>query len=285
MVAGVAALSVVVGGIGSAEAAKVRPPRTTTTTTTTLPPPPSGAGTSGTGMAWAAMPPRAASSHTVLAIGDSLIGQAVWGLNNNPTLLPEATIIDEHRNATGLLSPIFSPAPLVGPQPSAPADVYVTYMLDKYPQADTVLFGWVGVCVYPCPYEYGSQAFYDAWWAMAKKISNLATARGKKVVWSITFPAPAAGSTAPYTHNQTVNDSLSWQSRQQLAAYTRADWWTALAAADGFLGHYVQWLRYVWWPTNDYHQVHSDDLIHLTPYGSLRTAWWTAVALRTAWTR
>jgi hypothetical protein len=236
-------------------------------------------GTAAPGFPWAAMPPPDARTHEVLAVGDSLMGNTLTELVGIAT---EATFRDEHRNASGLVSPIildpFNPdtSAFVAP------DVFVNLMMDKWPNADTVFVEWAGACATPCTYAYGSREFYDAWWAMARTIRDEVLARGKTLVWAISPPTPSSN-TSTTNVAQNVADRLSWDSRTQLQGTPRADMWIALAADDGFLGRYAQWLNYFFWPVVGDHQVRADDLVHLTPDGAFRTAYWSTIGLRQAW--
>jgi hypothetical protein len=207
------------------------------------------------------------------------MGATLSGMNGITT---QATFRDEHRNGSGLASPIVldpwdANSPMVAP------DVFVNDMMDKWPNADTVFAEWAGACLAPCTYTYGSQAFYDAWWAMAQRVHDAVLARGKTMVWAISPPAPPGGSTWPYEYNQTVSDTLSLQSRSRITDGPRADVWSPLAVDDGRLGHYAQWLNYYVSPRYADHQVRSDDLVHMTPDGAYRSAYWSTVGLREAW--
>jgi hypothetical protein len=236
-------------------------------------------GTAEPGSTWMALPAAGAQTHEVLAMGDSLMGNTLSQIGGIAT---EATFRDEHRNGSGLVSPIL----LDVTDPASPlvaADVFVNSMMDKWPNADTVFIEWAGACQAPCTYAYGSQAFYDAWWAMVATIRAAVVARGKTLVWAISPPAPPGGSTSPYEYNDTVSNRLSWDSRSRITGIPRADMWRALAVDDGFLGHYSQWLNYFWWPDFADHQVRVDDMVHMAPDGAYRAAWWSTIALRQAW--
>jgi hypothetical protein len=230
----------------------------------------------GIGLSWPNLPAPGADPHNLLLVGDALMGSVEPQL---AAVLTEATIVDEHRNGSGLVTPIDG---------MSPAD-FVIAMLDANPTTDTVLAGWSGACVAPCPFPYGSQEFYDAWNQARQDLVDAVAARPDPptVVWVISPPAPPDFAGAPYSFTEGVSNALSWQTRAWAATESvpLADWWAPLIAADGFLGHYDQFLAYQVWPEPfaTPHQVRDGNLFLLTTDGAFRTAIWTATALREVW--
>jgi hypothetical protein len=230
----------------------------------------------GFGLQWPSLPAPGADPHNVLLVGDALMGSVEPQL---AAVLTEATIFDEHRNGSGLVTPIDG---------MSPAD-FVNAMLDAHPTTDTVLAGWSGSCVAPCPVPYGSQAFFDQWNQARQDIIDAVAARTNppKVVWVISPPAPPDFAGAPYNFTEGVSNALSWGTRAWAATESvpLADWWAPLVASDDFLGHYDQFLAYQVWPEPfaTPHQVRDGTLCLLTTDGAFRTAIWTATALRGVW--
>jgi hypothetical protein len=222
------------------------------------------------------MPPPDAVQHNVLIVGDNLMGDTQAAL---PSVLTEATIFDEHRNLSGLVTSID------GKTPAA----FVSAMLDAHPSTDTVLAEWTGACVNPCPYPYGSQQFFDAWNQSRQAIVDAVRARANPptIVWVISPPAPTDAASAMFHFTEGVSNALSWQTRAWApsANVPLADWWSPLMARDDFLGHYDQFLSYQVWPQPQAapHKVRADDLVNLTVDGAFRTSVWTATALRHEW--
>jgi len=230
----------------------------------------------GIGLPWPNLPPPGAAHHDVLLVGDNLMRSTQTVL---PGVLTEATIFDEHRDGSGLLTKIDG---------MDPAD-FVIAMLDAHPTTDTVLAEWTGICADPCPSTYGSQEFYDAWDAAMQSIVDAVRSRPDPptLVWVITPPAPPDPAGAPYGFTADVSNALSWRTRAAAAGLDvpLADWWGALMAQDDFLGHYDQFLAFQVWPEAyaTPHKVRTDDLVLYTVDGALRTSVWTATKLREVW--
>ena len=230
----------------------------------------------GIGAAWPNLPPPDSVHHNVLIVGDSLMGSTQTVL---PSVLAEATIFDEHRNGSGLVTPIDGKTPVD----------FVKAMLDAHPTTDTVLAEWTGACANPCPYSYGSQQFFDAWNKSRQSIVDAVRSRANPptLVWVISPPAPPDPVGGQYGYTEGVSNALSWQTRARAptANVPLADWWTPLMAQDDFLGHYDQFLAYQVWPEPQAapHRVRGDDTVHLTVDGAFRTSVWTATELRQVW--
>lgn len=235
----------------------------------------------GTGAPWPSLP-LARGPHEVLALGDSIMGNAVWALTQ-PGWYPDITVRDEHRNGSGLTSGIFED----DAHGLVSAEVFVEHMLAKWPHADTAIVAWEGACKSPCPTPYGSPAWYARWWTQIGNVEQILNERFPgRIVWAIAPPAPPSGPEpgAVYEYTQTVSDALSWQGRSAIDQW-RVDWWTAAMGVDSFLGHYEQRLNYSMpWPSpSTQHQVRADDLVHFTPDGAFRLGWWVMATLRTMW--
>src|SRR5262245_15951269 len=167
----------------------------------------------------------------IVVFGDSIAGNTLALL---PSVLAargfDATFIDEHVNTSGLLSPMGGMDPVA----------YVTAKLDAHPEADIALFHWIGNCLKPCPYQYGTPQFLAAWQDKMRAIIDVTKARGVQVVWAVSPP--------PLPVERAVNPAPDYpnfvsQSIALIVAETRlatqpdvavTDWYTPLAANDGF---------------------------------------------------
>ena len=208
----------------------------------------------------------------MLLVGDSIMGNTAALL---PQLLPEATFVNERRNGSGLASPIDG---------LAPAD-FVAEQLDANPDVDTAVIEWGGACELPCPYVYGSPEFVDAWFAEAQRVIDVVRDRGVTPVWAVSPPPPPGRAGGGYEFDEQTSWLVSWKTRGLIFANGIAwsDWWQALAAVDGFLGHYEEYLWYGFIEPPAIHKVRADDGIHLAWDGIFRTAYWTAATLREVW--
>jgi hypothetical protein len=216
----------------------------------------------------------AGGHRNIVFFGDSLMGQTLTAI---PAVFwdrrVEGTAYDEHVNGSGLVSPMLGLDPLE----------FVRQRLGAHPDADIAVFEWAGACERPCPLPYGSAEFFDAWYATAHDIVDLARQRGITVLWTISPPPPPGPGdpSGPYDYDEATGIALSWRSRGFIYAegIGYADWWEALMANDDFLGHYDQTLYY----DNAWHDVRAADKVHLTPDGATRTAVWTAAGLARSW--
>jgi hypothetical protein len=212
----------------------------------------------------------------IIVFGDSITA-------NTLALLPsvvaargfDATFIDAHINGSGLLSP------MAGMDSVA----YVTAKLDAHPEADIALFQWIGNCLKPCAYPYGSPQFLAAWQDKMQAIIDVTKARGVKVVWAISPPPlpveRAIGHLPDYP--AFVNQSFALiVAEMRLATQPGVavtNWYTPLAAGDDFIGHYDNVLLY----DGQLHVVRLDDGVHLSVDGAIRTSVWTASTLAAIW--
>jgi hypothetical protein len=212
---------------------------------------------------------------TVLMIGDSLVGQNDYSLLNVMTQRGfDVTIIDAHQNGAGLLGPVGDHASALD---------WVKEQVNLHPDADTVVVEYAGACgvcgteTFP---KLGEGNFYDLWVTQAHAIIDYLHSEGKLVVWTVSPPIGVDSPTAASGSQVGVNVSyvLSLLDRVLLAPVSdgMTDWWTALADTDG---KFQTRLFY----DGAIHTVRSDDLLHLTVDGSIRTATWTARALETTW--
>jgi hypothetical protein len=245
-------------------------PAATTPTSTT----PTVVPTGPVGNPWPVIGPAPAEHHTILAVGDSLMGQA-------GVLLPEVaaahgfdvTIYDAHVNASSPLDPI----------DGLPVREYLAQQLAAHPDVDTVIFEWLNVCV-SCSASglaYGSPAFFDAWYSAQRALVLDAYGRGLRVVWAVSPPPPPDMSgEAPraewssLAQREIVATTLAGnvhRLRQDLGV-TVANWWEALSDTTG--GFQTD----LWWD-GAVHTVRIDDRVHLSMDGSLRASTWTVAAL------
>jgi hypothetical protein len=212
----------------------------------------------------------------IIVFGDSITA-------NTLALLPSvvaargfnATFIDEHINGSGLLSPM----------DGMDSVAYVTAKLDAHPEADIALFQWIGNCLRPCAYPYGSSQFLTAWQDKMQAIIDVTRARGVKVVWAVSpppLPVERAVNHAP-DYPDFVSQSMALiVAEMRLATQpgvTVTNWYTPLAADDGFLGRYDNVLLY----DGQLHAVRLDDAVHLSVDGAIRTSVWTAATLASIW--
>lgn len=247
-------------------------PTTVAPTTTTVPPP---AGVAG-GNPWPTRAPIAAGHHAVLVMGDSIAGQTYWSL---PTILGfqeiDATVYDATMPTAGLLDPMYGLDPVV----------YLASQLDAHPDVDTVVFEFAGACAAACTtggVQYNSDDFFARWQAVAHQLMTDAKARVPHVIWAISPPPPMPDdpSDEHFVRATQVAVRLIQYDRTypQTDGVVAADWYAALAdVAD-------QWQHALWYD-GAVHVVRSEDLVHLTPDGSVRTSTWTIAALAEAWAK
>jgi hypothetical protein len=230
------------------------------------------------GRPWPEPPPALHSQHSLLMIGDSLVGQTDTEL---PTAFDRAglnvEVIDAHANASGLLGP-------VGDEPSALA--WVQEQVAEHPEAGTVVVEWGGACGIACDptepafVQYGSPDFYAQWTANAHAIIDWLRAQGKLVVWVVTPPFGvdvAGGATSQLRVDVALEladlDRTDFAVR---AGGTIVDWSAALT---NLLSEFRTALQY----DGSLHTVRTPDLVHLTSDGATRTSVWTVKAVADLW--
>lgn len=236
------------------------------------------AGLSGCAIAnMAPSPGPAPTGHrTILAIGDSLMGQ-------NDVELPDvlasqgidATVIDAHVNGSGLIGP-------VGGQPSALQ--WVESQIMAHPEADTVIVEWAGACAMcdqPGFPAFGSPEFFATWRSNALAIMDYLRKRGLPTIWVRSPPVGTSSDTAASGSKIRILTTLQLCDIEmtELAPYASsatADWFAALT---DLYGRYANYLYY----DRDWHRVRTDDLVHFTADGATRTALWTARGLTDLW--
>lgn len=244
----------------------------TAPTVTTVPAPPG----IPSGNPWPAIAPIAPGHHAVLVMGDSIAGQTYWSL---PDVLSssgiDAVAYDATMPTAGLLDQMH------GLDPPA----FLAAQLAAHPDVDTVVFEFAGACAAACVpggVEYNSADFFDRWQAVAHQLTSDAKALGRRVVWAISPPPPVPDdpNDAHFVRATQVAVTLVQFDRQYPATdgVVAADWYTALADTSGL------WQPALWYD-GALHTVRADDLVHLTPDGSVRTSTWTIAALAAAWAR
>jgi hypothetical protein len=258
-------------------------PATTAPTTTTAPPPPAPTTTTvppppgiPAGNPWPDALPIAPGHHAVLVMGNSIAGQTYWSL---PDVLAYRGIDAVAYNATmptaGLLDLMYG---------LTPPD-FLSAQLVAHPDVDTVVFEFAGACAAACGpggVEYNSADFFARWQAVAHQLMADAKARGLHVIWAISPPPPVPDdpSDAHFVRATQVAVALIQYDRQYPATegVVAADWYTALADTAGL------WQPGLWYD-GALHVVRADDLVHLTPEGSVRTSTWTITALADSWAK
>jgi len=207
------------------------------------------------------------SGHTVLLVGDSLMGGAAFSLAG---VLRDAGVagiylVDAHRNGSGLVRLIDG---------MTPAD-FVEAQFEARPDIDVVAMEWAGACEKPCP-EYGSPAFFLEWLQSATEVRAVVHAHGARLI-DVRPPPPPPGS-APadsgYVFTDTVANALAYFSGPTSGA-TLADWWSAFAGVDGA---YYDTLFY----EGAWHTVRIEDKIHFSADGRVRAAKVLAAAIETS---
>lgn len=209
-------------------------------------------------------PQDVSSGHTVLLVGDSLMGGAAASL---PQVLEDAhvggiAVVDGHQNGSGLARPIDG---------MSPAD-YVAAQLDAHPDVDIVAIEWAGACEKPCP-EYGSTEFYTEWLDNTAAVREVIHEHGAQLI-DVKPPPPPPGSSAPdsgYEFTDTVSTALASYAGPSPGAVL-ADWWTAFSGVDGA---YYQTLFY----DDAWHTVRIADKIHFSDDGRTRAATVLAAAI------
>lgn len=222
-----------------------------------------------------------ARPHAILAVGDSDLAQSVHRVSE---------VLAQHGFAVPVHDASGSGWGLLDPLDGMSALDVLAQRLEQHPDVDTVVIGFVGVCLFACgpgKLAYGSQQFYDAWDAAARNLVTSARARGLQVVWAVSPPpAPAPNADPP------VEDWFDLPMRHQVAAtlvdHARAygnqfgiatvDFSQALADTQG------AWQQELWYD-GAVHTVRLDDKVHLTEDGSLRTSEWATATLMQLWTR
>jgi hypothetical protein len=220
----------------------------------------------GTGHPWPSVPAgsNAAESHTVLLLGDSLLGQTAPEL---PQALAwhglGATVIDESYPGTGLLDP-----KMVATQIAK---------VNAHRNADIVVIEFSGNCV-ACPVPYGSGPFFQQWSTNLRAIVSYVQNLDKDVV--LVLPPPMR----PDLVAAEVQRQLGVQNYVLAAAQhtALANWWEALVDTSGAYQQVLLYPDVFGEPI--LHTVRAGDGVHLTQDGARRTAEWTAAALRQFWT-
>jgi hypothetical protein len=228
---------------------------------------------------WPDTGPAPSAPHVVLAVGDSLLSQIDSVIADTLTSkgYSNVTVIDAHINGSGLIGP-------VGDAPSALA--WTKEQLDAYPQVDTVMVDWVGVCAScgkPGFPAYGSADFLSQWITNAKALIDYIKSTGRTVVWAKTpplrFDVVVTNPLAPFPISSGSAAILSSIDESVLQPYTGVsgiDLWTALTDNTD---HYQDWLFY----DDGWHWVRYVDGVHLTPDGSTRASEWTVRGLAEVW--
>jgi hypothetical protein len=229
----------------------------------------------GIGNPWPTVGSVPSTHHSILLLGDSILGNANFWL---PRVLAakgfNATIYDAHVNGSGLVDPISGQAPLD----------FVKSQIAAHPDTDTVVLEWAGACAICKAGQmvYGSPQFFDTWRANAHAIIDYLHSIGgggsaaPRVIWVITPPMPQHPED-PTGYNQLLTNGgtvLAWMDRGDFIPRSGAgvDWWAALSDTNAA---YQQFLSY----DGAWHPVRAGDLVHLTEDGAYRAAFWTAAAL------
>jgi hypothetical protein len=209
-------------------------------------------------------PSGISSGHTVLLVGDSLMGGAAFSLAGvwHDAGVGGISLVDAHRNGSGLVRLIDG---------MTPAD-FVEAQFDARPDIDVVAMEWAGACEKPCP-EYGSPAFFLDWLDSASAVRAVVHAHGARLI-DVRPPPPPPGSSTPdsgYVFTDAVANALAYLSGPTTGA-TLADWWSAFAGLDGA---YYDTLFY----EGAWHTVRIEDKIHFSPDGRIRAAKVLAAAI------
>ena len=207
------------------------------------------------------------SGHTVLLIGDSLMGGAAMSLNEvmRDSRSGGISIVDAHRNGSGLVRLMDG---------MHPAD-FVEAQFQLRPDIDVVAMQWAGACEKPCP-EYGTPAFFREWLDNAAAVRAVVNAHGAELI-DVRPPPPPPGSSEPdsgYAFTATVANTLAYFAGPTIDA-TPADWWSAFS---GYDNAYYDTLYY----EDDWHTVRVEDRIHFSEDGRVRAAKVLAAAIQTA---
>jgi hypothetical protein len=213
------------------------------------------------------VPTGVSSGHTVLLLGDSLMGGAAVSLAG---VLRDAGvggvyIVDAHRNGSGLVRLIDG---------MTPAE-FVESQFEARPDIDVVAMEWAGACEKPCP-EYGSPAFFLEWLETASAVRAVVHAHGARLI-DVRPPPPPPGSSPPdsgYVYTDAVASVLAYFSGPTSGA-TPADWWAAFSGLDGA---YYDTLFY----DGAWHTVRIEDKIHFSPDGRVRAAKVLAAAIESS---
>ena len=207
------------------------------------------------------------SGHTVLLLGDSLMGGAATSLDE--VLLHSRSggisIVDAHLNGSGLVRPMDGMLP----------DDYVEAQFAARPDIDVVVMGWAGACEKPCP-EYGTPEFYREWLDNATAVRAVVHAHGAELI-DVRPPPPPPGSAPPesgYVFTDVVGNALVYFGGPTTGA-TPADWWSAFS---GYDGAYYDTLFY----EDAWHTVRVEDRIHFSADGRTRAAKVLAAAIQSA---
>lgn len=215
------------------------------------------------GNPWPSIPAgsRAADSHTVLLLGDSLLSQTAAAL---PSAFAwhglDATVVDESYPGTGLLDPRMVATQIA--------------KIDAHPRADIVVIEFSGNCFLDCPDVYGSTDFFGQWATNLGAIVDYVQSQDKQAV--LVVPPPIR----PDLMLAAVQHELGVQvARTAATDHTAlANWSDALADSNG---NYQQQLFYAdLFGESTLHTVRNDDGVHLTDDGARRAADWTVATVR-----
>lgn len=240
----------------------------------------------GIGNPWPGVTPTA-THHTVLAVGDSLMGQNDFSLSNvlHNRGFTDVTVVDAHINGIGLIGGVPYTAPDGTVTWYDDALAWLNHNLDTYPDADTVLIEFGGACGF-CDGTrgplIGSDEFYSQWSNNAIALIDAAQARGKTVIYTVSPPFAGSGDTiasgSPF--HADAASLLSFLDAVVISPHTGnpyADWWKALADTPD--NKYEPFLLY----DGAIHNVRTNDGVHIALDGSIRTATWTASTLGRVW--
>ena len=208
------------------------------------------------------------SGHTVLLIGDSLMGGAATSLDEviRDSRSGGISIVDAHRNGSGLVRLMDG---------MLPAD-FVEAQFQLAPTSTSSPCEWAGACEKPCP-EYGTPEFFREWLDNAAAV-RARRQRARRRAHRRAAPPPPPGSSAAPTRDT----SSPPRSRTRWLYFggptidaTPADWWSAFS---GYDNAYYDTLYY----EDDWHTVRVEDRIHFSEDGRTRAAKVLAAAIQSA---
>jgi hypothetical protein len=225
-----------------------------------------------TGNPWPAITPTA-THHTVLVLGDSVASEVVDQL---PAAFADhglqATVVNGTLGASNLIDNLgyFTP------------DAYQNYLMDRHPEADTVVVQFIGSCRATCSggLTYGDWLFTIIWQQRVLSIVNHAHALGKKIVW-VTPPPVSQTLFSPFLPlilTPAVATNLAWLDILRFGPWAGAmtSWWDSVTDT---AKSYQAFITY----DGASHLVRVGDGVHLTPDGAYRAAVWTAATVSALW--
>jgi hypothetical protein len=225
-----------------------------------------------TGNPWPTVTPDA-TPHTVLVLGDSVANEVAQQL---PIALADhglqATVINGTLGASNLIDNdgYFTP------------DAYQNFLMDRHPEADTVVVQFIGSCRATCSggLTYGDWLFTIFWQQRVLSIVNHAHALGKKIVWVIPPPINKTlfSPFLPLILSPPVATNLAWLGILRFGPWAGAitSWWDAVTDTGK---SYQDFITY----DGASHLVREGDGVHLTTDGAYRAAVWTAATLGSLW--